>query len=261
MPKLIKVMPPISCAVCGQLLAGRVMMDLWGNKFCERHSQEYPNCKACHRLVCEHLTGGGITYPDGRIICNLCRQTAVDTKEQAKPIVEGVARWLYDRGVRFTGLILKIDLGKAHELQRGKYGDRSSITGLGQGQVLGFIRRVNRFQGLRMQRKVDGITILSGLPRELFEGVMAHELGHAWLYLAKVDGLELWAEEGFCNLLSYILYKERDTDEARYLVRVLEKDPDPIYGKGFRQIRSLFKKHGFGEALNYTFKHRRFPPR
>ncbi len=170
-----------------------------------------------------------------------------------------MARWLYDRGVRFDGLILKIDMGDARQLQGVKYGDQSSTTGIGQGQVLGFIRRAKRFRKGKPRREVDGITILSGLPRELFEGVVAHELGHAWLYLAKVDGLEPWAEEGFCNMLSYILHKERDTDESRYLVQTLEKDPDPIYGAGFRRVRAIFKKHGFGEALNYTFRERRFP--
>jgi hypothetical protein len=205
------------------------------------------------------MTGGGVTYADGRVVCNLCRRTAVDTKAQAKPIVEDVAQWLFDRGVRFEGLILKIDLGSVHELrQRG--GDPSSLTGPGRGLVMGLITRITERRGGKQRRKVGGITLLRGLPRKLFEGVVAHELGHAWLYLAHVDGLEAWAEEGFCNLLSYILHKERSTKEDQFWVKVLEQDPDPTYGDGFRRVRGIFKRHGFGEALNYTFRHQRFPP-
>jgi len=251
---------PSQCAVCGKrLLMGRMAMDLWGNVYCEEHRNEYPACSACNRLVGSRLTGGGVTYPDGRVVCNICRETAVDTKERAKPIVEGVARWLYERGVRFDGLVLKINLGGAHEL-KGRGGDRSSPTGPGRGQVMGFILKTAEVRGGQRRRKVGGVTILSGLPRDLFEGVVAHELGHAWLYLAHVDDLEPWAEEGFCNLLTFILHKERSTEEARHWVKALESDPDPVYGEGFRRVRAIFKRHGFGEALNYMFRQRRFPP-
>jgi len=251
---------PSQCAVCGKLmLAGGMLMDLWGNVHCARHREEYPACSACNRIVCPRLTGGGVTYADGRVVCSLCRETAVDTKQQAKPIVEAIAGWLHDRGVRFEGLVLKIDLGSTHQLRRAQ-GDRSSPTGPGWGQLLGVIARTTEHRDGHVRRKVNGVTILSGLPRELFEGVVAHELGHAWLYLARVDNLESWAEEGFCNLLSYVLHKERSTDEAHHWVKALEMDPDPVYGEGFRRVRTIFKKHGFGEALNYTFRHQRFPP-
>ena len=255
---MIKVLPT-SCVVCGKvLLAGRAAMDLWGNIYCEEHRNEYPACSACGRPICARLTGGGTTYADGRAVCNVCRRTAVDTKQQAKPIVEAVSRWLYDRGVRFEGLVLKINLSSARELAVSG-GDRSSPAGLGRGQVMGYIVKLTELRGGRQRRIVNGVTILSGLPRELFEGVVAHELGHAWLYLAHVDGLPPWAEEGFCNLLTYILHKDRQTDEARFWVKTVEADPDPVYGEGFRRVRAIFKKHGFGEALNYTFRHKRLP--
>ncbi len=255
---------PTHCTVCGKMLvAGRFGVDLWGNIYCESHRREYSQCTACSRLVCPRLTGGGVTYTDGRLICNLCRQTAVDTKEQAKPIVEKIAIWLHEIGVRFEGLILKIDLKNAHEMSQQRIGllnhDNSSPTGLGQGQFMGYIVRAMEHHGKQKKRLVKGVTALSGLPRELFEGIMVHELGHAWLYLAHVDGLSPWQEEGFCNLLAYVFHKDRPTAEAKYYTKLLEQDPDPIYGEGFRQVRDIFKKHGFGEALNYTFYQQKLP--
>jgi hypothetical protein len=198
--------------------------------------------------------GKGVIYPDGSAMCEVCRATAIDTKEQAKPIVEGLAGWLYQCGLRFNGLILKIDVldGLAMAQKRGETQP--------SGRVLGNFRRISEWRNGHERRIVDGITILQGLPRELFEGTVVHELGHAWLYLAKVDDLPRWQEEGFCNLLSYILHKDRPTPEAHWQVKLLEDDPDPIYGEGFRRVRALFKKHGFGEALNYTFYNRHFPP-
>ncbi len=256
---------PTHCAVCGKILiAGRFGVDLWGNIFCEAHRHEYHACTACHRLVCPRLTHGGLTYPDGRLVCNLCRATAVDTKEQAKPIVEMLANWLHERGVRFEGLILKIDLQDIQEMAAQHIvkrinQDHSSPTGIGQGLLMGYIMKTTEHHGKQEKRKVKGVTILPGLPRELFEGITVHELGHAWLYLAHVDNLPTWQEEGFCNLLSYILHKDRPTPEGIYYTKLLEEDPNPIYGEGFRRIRDIFKKHGFGEALNYTFYKRKMP--
>lgn len=257
-----------TCAVCGKLLfGGRFAIDAWDNIFCADHRQEYSPCSTCSRLICPRLTGGGVTYADGRQVCNQCRRTAIDTKEQAKPYVEHIAAWLYKIGLRFKGLILKIDLKDAREIAQAQVpllgmGDRSSPTGMGKGHILGYISRGKQIYnlGLKERRLVKGVTILSGLPRELFEGVVAHELGHAWLFLGKVDNLPPWQEEGFCNLLSYILHREHPTPEANFCLRVLEEDPNPVYGDGFRRVRAIFKKHGFGESLSYTYEHRRFPP-
>jgi len=245
-----------SCAVCGKVLAGRAAIDLWGNVYCAEHRGALPDCTVCGRLICARLTGGGSTYPDGRAVCNLCRQTAVDTKEQAKPLVEGVARWLYEHGVRFDGLILKVALEDARAIAR----HRQLALTPGRGYVTGYISETTERRNEQERRIVNGITLLSGLPRVFFEGVTAHELGHAWLYLAHVDGLEPWAEEGFCNLLRYALHKNRTSAEDAHWVIALEKNPDPVYGEGLRRVHAIFKQHGFVAALRYTFEHKRLPP-
>jgi len=255
---------PLQCAICGKIILGRALKNLWGDAYCLHHQNEYPACDCCGRLISPGMTGGGVTYDDGRQICNICRRTAVDTKGQAKPILDSVCRWLYDRGVRFQGLVLKVDLLNSQELQQ-RLGGRGARKPAAPGVVLranlGVIFRAKiPGPGGTLRRQVNGVALLKGLPRELFEGVAAHELGHAWLFLSKVDNLEPWAEAGFCNLLSYILHKERQTDEARFWVKTLEASPDPVYGEGFRRVRALFKKHGFGEALHYTFRQRRLPP-
>ena len=245
------------CAVCGKILAGQVVIDLWGNTFCSQHLNEYPQCKACQRLISERTTGNGVRYPDGRTVCNLCRQTAIDTKEQAKPVVEEVAKFLSKLGLRFRGLELKIEVGDGLQFQQILFADRSSLTGLGQGQILGFIQKVTTFEDGATIRKVERVSLLQGLPGELLGGIAAHELGHAWIYLAKVDGLPTWQEEGFCNFLGYLYYKNNPVKYAEFWAKMIEVDPDPVYGDGFRKVREIFKKHGFEKTINrlYTDKH------
>ncbi len=68
------------CAACGQPLEGWYTRDMWGNATCSRHEAEFPRCSACTRLICPRLTGGGVTYADGRQVCMLCRRTAIDSK-------------------------------------------------------------------------------------------------------------------------------------------------------------------------------------
>ena len=165
------------CAVCGKILAGQVVIDLWGNTFCSQHLNEYPQCKACQRLISERTTGNGVRYPDGRTVCNLCRQTAIDTKEQAKPVVEEVAKFLSKLGLRFRGLELKIEVGDGLQFQQILFADRSSLTGLGQGQILGFIQKVTTFEDGATIRKVERVSLLQGLPGELL-GRTSHSTRH-----------------------------------------------------------------------------------
>jgi hypothetical protein len=251
---------PEGCAVCGKTLSGRVVLDLWGNTFCSQHISEYPQCKACQRLISERTTGNGVRYPDGRTICNLCRQTAIDTRGQAKPVVEEVAKFLYTMGLRFRGLDLKIEVGDTTQFQQVLMADRSSLTGLGQGQILGFIQKVTTFENGTTTRKVERISLLQGLPSELLQGIAAHELGHAWLYLAKVDTLPTSEEEGFCNFLGYLLYKNSPVKNAAYWAKMIEIDPDPAYGDGFRQVRNIFKKYGFEKTINHLYNEKQLFP-
>lgn len=253
---------PAQCTVCGKILLGQAVKNLWGDLYCAQHQGEYPPCECCGRLISPRSTGGGTVYKDGRHVCNICRETAVDTKAQALPILHTLSQWLYDRGIRFQELILKVSLVDAKELQQ-RLGNKKRNDFGTPGVIradLGFIRKRRTRRDGTLHRRVDGVTLLQGLPQDLFEGVAAHELGHAWLFLAGVDNLEPWVEEGFCNLLSYILHKDRQTDEARFWVKTLEVNPDPVYGEGFRRVRAIFKRYGFGEALNYTFRHKQIPP-
>ena len=99
--------------------------------------------------------------------------------------------------------------------------------------------------GYALQTRVDGIAVLRGMPSTLFQGVTIHELGHAWLAVHNIRPLPLWAEEGFCELLSYRYYMNLDTDESRYHAHNIEQNPSPIYGDGFRRIRTLADTMGF----------------
>ena len=103
--------------------------------------------------------------------------------------------------------------------------------------------------GQVVRTEVRGIAVLLGLPEMLFRAVTVHELGHVWLVVQGVHDLPTWAKEGFCELLSYRYYQELNTPESNYHAQAIERNPDPIYGDGFRRMRLLADKYGFSRLL------------
>ena len=100
-----------------------------------------------------------------------------------------------------------------------------------------------------LEQVYRAFAILHGLPKTLFEGVAMHELGHVWLIAHGVQGLPAWGEEGFCELLAYRYFQHLNTPVARYHVSSIEKNPDSIYGDGFRRVHALAEKYSFPRLL------------
>ena len=248
------IIDKFTCAICKMPLLGVFHEDAWGNRFCVKHTNEFHRCSCCQRLICEPLTGGGVAYQDKRLVCNICRQTAIDTKEQAKPYIEANAAWLYQMGFTFQALALKIDLVYRDDLIH-------KSEHKGGGEPMGMIyTSVNGGRRKPFERRVEGVAILKGLSRHVMEGVAIHELGHAWLFLHGVDSLDGPTEEGFCNMLSYLYHDTFDTDEARFCKLVIEKSPDPVYGDGFRAVHQAVNTYGLSQIVDYLRLYRMLPP-
>ena len=97
---------------------------------------------------------------------------------------------------------------------------------------------------------VDGIAVLRGLPTPLFQGIIAHELGHVWMVTQGITTLAPWVEEGLCELLAHRYYTYLNTPESRhYALYSIQQNPHPIYGEGFREVRATVSRLGF---LNYV---------
>ncbi len=242
-----------ACSICDRPLLGLIEQDAWGNLYCESHTSEFSRCTCCQRLICERLTTGGVRYPDQRLMCNLCRKTSIDTKEMAKPYIEAVAAWLYQQGFVFQNLSLHIDLVYLGEQLPSGAGPLFGDT---QGMIY---KKTVTSQGKTIRKKVDGVAILKGLPRQLMEGVVAHELGHAWLFLHDVDRLNPQIEEGFCNLLSHRYYQCTNSEEGRYYMQIMERNPDPIYGEGFRKVDRAVQRYGLISVVEYLSRFRVLP--
>jgi hypothetical protein len=113
--------------------------------------------------------------------------------------------------------------------------------------------------GQAPQRRVDGVALLKGLPTYLLCGVALHELGHAWLFLSGVDGLDLSVEEGFCNELSWLYHASGDGDEAKVAMGLIELNPDRVYGDGFRRVHAAVQRYSLPTIRDYLRRYRQLP--
>ena len=55
--------------------------------------------------------------------------------------------------------------------------------------------------------------------------------------------------EGFCNLGSYLIYKNDATHFSQIHLQAMENDPDEIYGSGFRYMKSILLEIGWEKLL------------
>lgn len=240
------------CIYCQKPLLGRYQVDAWGERYCAEHQQQYPHCSFCGRLIPPgQQTAGWQAYGSER--CSVCRSTAVDAIEQAQPLFQECKQWIAGQGFRFNRLPLRLEL---HE--------RACLLAMLQGRAvnhpLGVTLSTRHIQnGSVYSSSIEGVAVLQGMPALLFAGVVLHELGHVWLTVHGIESLPPWAEEGFCQLLSYTYYTGQPTPEARYRASQLEAESDPVYGEGFRRVRALAASSGFERFVETLRVSRRLP--
>lgn len=88
---------------------------------------------------------------------------------------------------------------------------------------------------------VHEIKIVENLPRLDFTQVLAHEILHTWIKQNNVS-ISKTEEEGLCNYASYLVLLEVDNEYSRRLINDMMSNPDPIYGGGFRKVKSEIDK-------------------
>lgn len=230
------------CIYCHKPLIGRYLVDAWGDKFCMEHQQEYPACSFCGRLIPPQQQTSGWRLNES-MRCPICRSTAIESAEQAQVLFSQLKQWISQQGFRFNQLPLRLELCDRSRLERLLQG-RSTV------HPLGVTLSSSQMQGRKvLSSRVEGVAVLQGMPATLFAGVVLHELGHVWLIVHHIESLPLWAEEGFCQLLSHRYYSGLDTPEARYRAASIEKEADPIYGNGFRNVQRIAQRVGFEQLV------------
>ncbi|MCF7949988.1 MAG: protein DA1 [Spirochaetia bacterium] len=238
------------CAVCGKTIQGRYIRDYWGNNYHSTHEQTHPACHYCGRLISKHSTGGGSRYSDGRMICALCRDRAIENKESGLAVLNEAHDLLEKHGILLRPFRPKFSLLDRQTL--GKYSK--------SGNELGFTHATRRTDssGRILDLKIQ-VFILHGLPYEAFLATAAHELMHAWIHLNGRQDAARWFKEGSCNMAAYLALRSKRTLEADYQIEQMRRQTDRVYGRGFRKVLRFAQRRGTGAWLKSVRTAKRLP--
>ncbi len=230
------------CAICRQPLLGEYIVDHWGTEICAKHEKEVIPCAYCGRLMTNTRTRGLEDAPR----CSECILQAVDSPIKARLPLQSVLAWFAHRDLSLEQSEVPLELC-----------DRRVLDGYAQSSEskhLGITRVITERSRGRSFRRVERIAILRGLPVALFQGVVAHELGHAWLHKNDIHNLAAKSEEGFCELLSHMFYRQATGPGAAYYARTVEENRHPVYRGGFREMQERVKRRGFAVFLSEVRK-------
>ena len=167
----------------------------------------------------------------------------------------GEAAFLH--GVRKAAALLRLRpavprraaAGRTHALRQlpGDGGHRSGKYELGR---CNYEYRTRTYPGRKPEIVSERCTILilDALPRDQFIEVAAHEAAHDWLNHHGRSLPPSWSE-GFPEYVASLV-NLRHGNGSRNLR--MEKNEDPVYGAGFREVKAYADRHGLRKLLEYV---------
>ncbi len=237
------------CFVCGNPITAsfyrvedRVMLE--ARNVCKECEITFPACFVCG-LPARTTAPGCQRISDGRVLCARDAQTAVLESDEGvhacRDAWEQINR-LLSRFISFPDKNVRVRIvDRVHLLELFKQpgNDYECPNAWGFTQT--------RSEGAHFEHRVS---ILGAMPIDFFQATCAHEYTHTWLNEnlteARRKNLNKDAEEGFCELVSYLFMDSLRNEPAK--ARILRN----TYTRG--QI-SLFvaaeQKYGFNDVLEW----------
>ncbi len=231
------------CDVCSQPMDGKYQTDLYGLKYHPHHEKELHRCDNCNMLISQKTSKGGVTYSDGRKICNICKGKAVTTEAQYSISLQKIITQLKN-----YGLILDLKNVKIFAVDRIKLKDISdrNYSNSARGYCQIEILKTSNGSDIKVNKSYK-IFVLNKIPAKYVESTIAHELMHVWISENVTHKLSSQLEEGSCNFISYTYLKSDYSTDAQNIIKQLKDDPDKTYGDGFRKVYRRFSGRYLGE--------------
>lgn len=229
------------CIICSLPIEGPFVTDAWGNHSHSEHDGIKPDiCGSCGRIISKQSSEGGFILNDGRIVCGKCNKTAVTTMKQVGHSEKKVLRILAAAG---------LFIPEKHPVHLVDQAELSEIgDGLYNKDTKGFTNSLTKSLGRKIISVDHTVYILTNLAEIKFMGVLAHEFLHVWLNEQGIK-LPITETEGFCNLGTMLVNKAHQEPVAKILQENLEKNPDPVYGDGYRIMKTKLDKLGWDKLI------------
>lgn len=218
--------PTNSCTVCGGRIGNSWFSSEFGDVWCESHRTE-GQCAWCG--VPNRNRAGD------RSNCASCGDNVVSTRLHVDTALRQV-------GARMARLGLSVTHPTRLVLRPPETLRSSGLFDLSPDQL-----GVTRWLVSDREQPVGEITIgiASGLPLPQFRRVLAHEYAHALLVgYPTARLLDLRIVEGFAESVAAHELKSTDGRLEMILLRRMRRNPDPVYGGGYRAVDDAISRHG-----------------
>lgn len=217
------------CMICHEEITSSYQTNKWKQVVHSYH--EIRSCTSCGRFV----NSEDIHLSDNRHICSYCAPAIVKSKLQAQWVEQQVRPLFAKNGINIPANI-PLEIVTSRRMADIQHRHEIILTQLG-------LTITQEVSGLLLRKIKHRIYILEGLHKILFAGTLAHEYLHAWQNEQSIHLPPPYCE-GFCNLGSFIVYRNIGNTMARFLYEQMRDSPDPIYGEGFRQIKAIYDSKG-----------------
>lgn len=240
------------CSLCGKPFRAGVQMAEDPSKiFCAECAAKTP-CFSCRLPAdCRKLD-------DGREICPQCFSRAIFDLGPAREIFDEVRQRLRDELKLGTERRIHFQLTSLPDLEK-----RSKDNGINQGIELGLFYHnftevtktitsalpwIKPKTEIRRTNERFAIYALYGLPKEKLIEVCAHELAHDWMQKNYPGIRDMKIREGWAE---YVATKANRLFGNENLNRRIERNPDPVYGDGYREVANYAASHGEDGLYKY----------
>ena len=228
---LAHVQPP--CSICGhRTLEYSTYLQ---KRYCPK-CIKLPRCDSCTRPC------NGMHLHDGRTICTKCIKTGIRDFQSAQQIYEEVKTILKQELNLQTSKQIKFHLVDVNQLKKIDHKYNKNERGLYSHEVqTTYVENSSGHKQILSQTRKMDIYILSFLSKDMFREVVAHELMHNWqaLHYPKIE--DLMIKEGLSEFTGSLINKYYGKPSRN---RRMMKNPDAIYGDGYRKIYKA--SHGKG---------------
>jgi len=215
------------CSYCNQLVLTSGYRDWEGNCACNEHKDM--RCFSCDRFI-----GVGAVMREPSVwLCPSCMQHLI-TPELAEKSIAYIRQFY---GQLPIGKIPYFDL---HVLSEAEMAKRAGKGAKG-------------YTFYPPSHGVYEIFTLRNLSMTVFTMVVAHEMLHLWQFERNVHPASPLSE-GFCNLGAYLIMQSIGKPVSEGQLVILNNDPSPVYGDGFRQIKAIYERHGWQGVIQEISK-------
>ncbi|MGH8015135.1 MAG: protein DA1 [Candidatus Zixiibacteriota bacterium] len=241
----------LHCVVCGNVVMSEFFVDKRGNAVCKRHKDDAKRCAACQMFLSPIYNGSWSKLDDGRYVCEHCEASIITDIDEANKLMNEVKAELVKSGI-IIDKKYKLTFVSIQELNSqfdNFLVDHLGVTQYERSEMLGGLFSFQKFK----------INVLYGLPRSLLRSVLAHELMHVWLFANSPQPQDQQMCEGTCQLASYLVLQNDQTEDGLFFMQYLKEQDDEIYGEGFRKVLDYVNSVGLEAWLDYL-KHNEEAP-